>query len=123
MSHQVRFEKTRPGLIPLLEGANGDLVFEERSGFRRGKPVRSGLASSVQEAFGGGGTHLKQVVSAFFGQVQVLMSLQRVNKGGQKRNQAFGANPIGHFPDLEERVLNLRAILGGVWMLDRLRSF
>jgi len=81
------------------------------------------LASSVQEAFGGGGTHLKQVVSAFFGQVQVLMSLQRVNKGGQKRNQAFGANPIGHFPDLEERVLNLRAILGGVWMLDRLRSF
>src|SRR5439155_16242669 len=36
MGYQVDFQKTRFGLIPVLKGTNGDVLFQQRSSFRRG---------------------------------------------------------------------------------------
>ena len=39
MGHQIGFQKAWLDLIPLVKGANGDLVFEQGSGFRRRETV------------------------------------------------------------------------------------
>ncbi len=50
MGNQIGFEKTRPGVIPLLEGPDGNLVFEPVSGLRGGTTARSGFVLGTQEA-------------------------------------------------------------------------
>jgi hypothetical protein len=82
MSNQIGFQKTRLRFIPLLEGADGDLVFEQRASFRRRKTLRSGLALCVQQAISGGRTHPHEVVPALFAQMEVAMALQCVNERG-----------------------------------------
>ena len=57
MGHQICFQKTGPGGIPLLERANGDLLFEQRSGLGGAKPTRSRYPVGVQDAIGGGRAH------------------------------------------------------------------
>jgi hypothetical protein len=60
MGHQICFQKAGSGLIPLLEGADGDLLLEQRSRSRGGEatlrswkavacgiPLRSGSARAA----------------------------------------------------------------------------
>jgi hypothetical protein len=49
MRDQVGFQKARLGLIPVLEGADGNLVFEEGSCLGRGKSARAVFSLGAQE--------------------------------------------------------------------------
>jgi len=44
MRYQIRFQKTGLGLIPVMEGANGNLLLEQGAGLGRGKPANNDLA-------------------------------------------------------------------------------
>jgi hypothetical protein len=50
MSYHIRFQKTWLGLIPCLEGADGNLLLEQRSGSRRGEAALSKRALGTRGA-------------------------------------------------------------------------
>src|SRR5258708_10060864 len=78
VGHQVRLQKARSGLLPLLEGAHWDLLFEQRSGSRCGEAALSQLALTSQEAIGCRCAHREKLISALLRQVEMLISLQRL---------------------------------------------
>ncbi len=45
MGHQVRFQKARSGLLPLLEGADWDLLLEQRSRSRGGEAALTSVCA------------------------------------------------------------------------------
>ena len=57
MGYQVHFQEAWFDLIPVLKGTNGDVLFQQRSSFRRGKARQAVAALRPQETIGGGGTH------------------------------------------------------------------
>jgi len=60
------------------------------------------------------------LASTFLGEVEELMSLQRLYESWKKRDKAFGADAVGGVPDQKECVLNVRSILSRTWTLKRL---
>jgi hypothetical protein len=110
MGHQVRFQKTGSGLLPLLECTDRNLLLEERSRSRGGKAALTQCALGTQEAISRGCTHGKQLASALLHEVEMLMPLQRFYQGREKGDEAFGADMVGGVPDQEERVLDFRSI-------------
>ena len=75
MSHQICFEKARLGLIPLLEGTDGDLLFEQGSGFRGREATPAGFAFGAQQAIGSGGAHREQLAPNLLGELRMPMLL------------------------------------------------
>jgi hypothetical protein len=59
------FQKAGSGLIPLLEGADGDLLLEQRSRSRGGEATLTLFALRGQQAIGCGCAHGKQLLAAF----------------------------------------------------------
>ena len=120
MGHQIRFQKTGSGLLPLLEGTDRNLLLEQRSRSRGGEAALTQLAQGTQEAIRRRCAHAEQLAAALLGEVEMLMSLQRFDERGQKRHEAFGADAIGRVPDQEKRVLDFWSILAMAWPLKRL---
>lgn len=125
---QVRFQEARLNLIPLAEGANGDLAFEQRASLCRRKTTQAALAIGMQHAISRRGAHREQLVAVCLGQVQMSMPLQGRNQRGQERNQTFRANPIGSIPGQEQRSSDLlpivltgtlRGLLGLLGMIEQ----
>src|SRR5258708_24991212 len=75
MGHQIRFQEARSGFIPLLKGANRDLLLEQRSRSRRGEAALASFALGTQEAIRCGCAHGEQLPAALLGQVEMLMPL------------------------------------------------
>jgi len=73
MNMKTTTEQTDP--TPLLERANGELVFEQRSSLRDARPARSRLAVGAQAALGDRGAHRKQAAATLVRQLQVPMPL------------------------------------------------
>jgi hypothetical protein len=117
MSYQVRLQKARSGLLPLLEGADRDLLLELGSGSRRGEAALTSFVLGTQEAIRCGCAHGKQLASALLGQVEMLMPLQRFDKRGEKRDETFGADTVGGVPDQEQRVLDFWPVMAWTWTL------
>ena len=111
MGYQVRFQKTRSGLIPLLEGADGDLLLEQGADLRCGKAALSQLVLGSQEAIRCRRAHGKQLPAAFHSQVEVPMPRQRFDQRREKGHEAFGADPVGGMPDQEQRVLDFWSVM------------
>jgi hypothetical protein len=78
MGHQVRFQKAGSGLLPLLEGADRDLLLEQRSRSRGGEAALTHLSLGTQQAIRCGCAHGKQLAATLLSEVEVLMSLQRL---------------------------------------------
>jgi hypothetical protein len=74
MGHQVHLQKAGSDLLPLLEGADRDLLLEQGSGSRRGEAALASFALGTQEAIGRRRAHGKQLPSALLQDVEVLMS-------------------------------------------------
>ena len=102
MGHQVRLQKAGPGLVPLRECADGDLLLEQGASSRRGEATLALFALGTQQAIRCRGAHGKQLASAFLGQVEMLMPLQRFDQRREKRDEAFGADAVGGVPDQEQ---------------------
>ena len=69
MSHHINFQKAWLGLIPLLEGPNGDLLLEQGSRPCRCDAMGTSSSCLTQQAVGGGHTHTEQVFAALLAQV------------------------------------------------------
>jgi hypothetical protein len=105
-------------LIPVPEGANGDLVFQQGSRSRRGKAARTCFAVRVQEAICRGCTHREEVAPALFAEMEMPMPLQYFDKRGQERDQSFGANVVGRCPCQVQRPLNLCSVVRWTWAVE-----
>jgi hypothetical protein len=64
MSHEICFHKAGSGLLPLLEGADRDLLLEQRSRSRGGEAALTLFALRGQQAIGCCCAHGKQLSSA-----------------------------------------------------------
>jgi len=106
MGHQIGFQKARLHVIPLLEGANGDLLFEQGPSLRRRETIPSLHAMPMQQAVRRGRAHREQVAAALLGKTQIPMPLQRLDERRQKRDEAFGADAIGRIPGQEQSMLD-----------------
>jgi hypothetical protein len=106
MGHQICFQKAGLRLIPLLEGADRDLLFEQRSRSRRGNTALSQFALRTQEAISRCCAHGEQLASARFREVEMLMPLQGFDKRGEKRDESFGADAVCRIPDKEQCMLD-----------------
>ena len=101
MGRPVRFQKTWSGLIPLLEGADRNLLLEQRSSSSRGEATLTHLALGTQEAICCRCTHGEQLPAALLSEVKMLMPLKRFDEGGEKRDEPFCADAVGGMPDQE----------------------
>jgi hypothetical protein len=110
MGDEIDFEKSWLRVVPAMKGANGDLLFEQRSSLGGGKPTRTGSMVRAQEALGSGGAHLKQEASALLTQVEMSVPLQRRHQSGKIRDETFGTDLLGRSPGLKQGVLHLLAI-------------
>jgi hypothetical protein len=111
MGHQIRFQEARSGFIPLLKGANRDLLLEQRSRSRGGEARTIQFALRGQQAIRRCRAHGKQLFSALLREVEMLMPFQRLKERGEKGNEAFGADAVGGVPDQEQRVLHVWSVL------------
>jgi hypothetical protein len=112
VGHQVRFQKAGSGLLPLLEGADRDLLLEQGSGSRRGEASRTSFALGTQEAIRCGHAPGEQLAAALLSDLEMLMPFQRFDKRGEKRDEAFGVDTVGGVPDQEQHVLDFWSRLG-----------
>ena len=107
MGDHIRFQETWLFLVPLLEGANGDLLFEQGSRTRRRQTTLTLCARPTQEAIGGRGTHGEELATASVRQVKVSMPLQGLNVGREIRHEPFRTDLIGLLPDEKQGTLDL----------------
>jgi len=75
-SPQIRLQKAGSGLISLLEGADGNLLLEQRSRSGRGETMPTQPALRGQQAIRSRSAHGKQLTSALLQDVEVFMSHQ-----------------------------------------------
>jgi hypothetical protein len=118
-----RFQKAGSGLLPLLERADRNLLLEQSSRSRGGNAAQTQLALGPPQSVSCRCAHGKQLASAFFCEVEMLMPLQGFDKGVKKRDEAFGADAVGGMPDQKQRVLDFRSILSRTWALKCLLYF
>jgi hypothetical protein len=106
MGYQIRFQEARSGFIPLLKGANRDLLLEQRFRSRGGKATTIQFAQRGQQAIRYCRAHGEQLFSALLRDVEVLMPFQCFNECGKKGDEAFGG-----VPGQEECVLDVWPIV------------
>jgi hypothetical protein len=111
MSHEVCFQKAGLGFLPLLERADGNLLFEQRSCSHRREAAQRQCALGPEEAIRRCCAHGKQLPSALFRNVEMFMALKRFNECGEKGDKAFGADAVGGVPSQKQRMLDLWPIL------------
>ena len=114
MGDQICFEKTGLSLIPVLKGADWDLVFQERPRACRRNTAKyqSSFSLRRQQAIRRCRTHGEQLVPTFFGDVQMFMPLQRFDQCREKRHEPLGTDAIRCAPCQEQRVLHVWSRLG-----------
>jgi hypothetical protein len=110
VGYQICFEKAGSGLIPLLEGADGDLLLEQGPCSRCGEAPLASFTLRTQQTIRCSGAHAKELVTALIRDLKVLMPLQRFKQGRKKGDEPFSADAIGSVPGQEQRVLDLRSI-------------
>jgi len=71
----------------------------------------------AQEAIRRRRAHREQLAAALLCELEVLMPLQRFDQRGEKRDEAFGADPVGGVPDQEQRVLDFWPVMAWPWAL------
>src|SRR5215471_18451473 len=69
-----------------------------------------GIAMGLQEAICGRGAHREQLAAVFLAESDMSLFLQRFEHVRQKRDQAFGTDPIERLPDQHQCLFNLRLI-------------
>jgi hypothetical protein len=107
MSDHIRFQKTGLRLIPLLEGANGDLLLEQGSSTSRRKATLTLYARPTQKTIGGGGTHRKKLAATGIGQVKMSMPLQCLDMSRKIGHEPFRTDLIGVLPHEKQSTLDL----------------
>ena len=95
MGHEIRFQEARSGFIPLLKGANRDLLLEQRSRSSGGEARTIQFALRGQQAIRRCRAHGKQLFPALLCDLEVLMPFQRFKECGEKGNESFGADTVG----------------------------
>ena len=116
MGNQVSLHKAGLGPIPLLESANGNLLFEQGTSPCRGDAMEMVYSRCTQKPISSCRTQRKQLLFALLGQMEIPMPLQRIEQGGQEGDQAFSTFAIIRIPCLHERVHDLGSITRLTWM-------
>ena len=111
MSHQVCFQKAGLRFIPVLRGADGNLVFEQGSCSRGGHSLRMLLSRGAEKAISCRGAYGEQLVATLLREMQMPMPLQRSDQGGEEGDQSFGTDLIGRFPGQEQGLLYFWSII------------
>ena len=99
MGHQIRFQKAGSGLLPLLEGADGNLLLEQGSRSRGGKAALTSFALGTQQPIRRRRAHREQLPAALLSEVEMLMPFQRLDQRREKGNEPFGADAVGSVPN------------------------
>jgi hypothetical protein len=129
MGNQIGFQKAGLGFIPLLEGTDGDLLFEQGSRTCGGDAMRALSSMRTQEAISRGSAHREELATTSIGQVKVPMPLQGLDQGRQKRYEPLGTDLVGRLPREIQSLLDFwskrslsptaRRLLDLLWMVEQ----
>jgi hypothetical protein len=105
MSAEIDFEKSGPRVVPLREGADGDLVAEPGPDPRGGGPARgSGGPRGGEEPAERGRTHVADELVELGGERQLAIAGEPVEELGDEGMEAMRADVSGGLPqDLHRR--------------------
>jgi len=78
MGHQIHLQKARSSLLPLLEGADGNLLLQQRSDSSRGEATLTSFTLETQHTIRCRYAHREQLPAALLHQLEMLMPLQRL---------------------------------------------
>ena len=112
MSDEISFHEPRRGFIPIVEGADGNLLFKQRSrsGGRKSMPLA--FAVWLENSISSRWTHREKLVPTVLVQMEMLMALQRLHSRGQKWNETLGTDVIGGCPRQVQCLLHLWSVIG-----------
>jgi hypothetical protein len=85
MSHEISFQKAGSGLLPLPEGADRDLLLEQRSRSRGGEAALTHLSLGTQQAIRCGSAHGKQLAATLLREVEVLMPRKPLRRAWEEK--------------------------------------
>ncbi len=124
--------QARLRFIPVLEGADGNLVFEQGSRSSSGYPTRTVFSLRAQEAIRRRGTHAEQLIAARLREMQMSMLLKRFDESGEERDQPLGTHLISRFPCQKQGLLDCWSVVGEtcllaarfrlLWMIEQLNG-
>ena len=80
MGDQIRFHESWFRFVPILKGADRDLLFEQGSRTGRGNALSLLLAVRLQKPISRRPAHGEELAPALFIQGEVSMSLQRLHQ-------------------------------------------
>src|SRR5712692_1195211 len=105
MRDEIDFEKAGPRVVPLREGADGDLVAEPGPDPRGGGPARGpGGPRGGEEPAEGGRTHVADELVELGGERELAVAGEPVEELGDEGMEAMRANVSGGLPqDLHRR--------------------
>jgi len=76
---EISFHETGRGLIPIVEDANGNLLFEQRSRSGGRNPMTLALAVWLKNPISGRRTYREEQAPTFLAQMEMPMPLQRLH--------------------------------------------
>lgn len=102
-------------IVPLGEGADGNLVFEQGSRIGQLDPTRRRPTLRFQQSLGGSDTHGQELVTVLLVKPKMSITLQRRDQFGQAGNQELRTGILDGAPGQKEHLLYHRAIDRLMW--------
>lgn len=111
MSDEISLDKARSGIVPIGEGTNRNLMFEQAASFGGGAAMRAlRLAMFPEDAVSGSRTDGEQLGANLGGEDEMTMALKAGDQVGEKGYKTLGADEVGSRPGGDKRILDGRSI-------------
>jgi hypothetical protein len=117
---KVGLDEAGRGVVPIIEGADRNLVLEELARLGGGDtPWMVRLAVSSQDAVGSGSTNGEQLRSHVVGELEMAIALKARKQLRQEGDEALGTDEVGSGPGGKQGILDGRSVASLARALDR----
>jgi hypothetical protein len=118
MIDPIHFAESRAILRPVRPRADGDLVFEQRSGLREPSPLTRPASPTSQQSVYSGGTDSLQLLVAFRADLEKPRFVQALQLGIERFAQSLRIDVIEQLRQNEQRPSLLGPVYGSPWTFD-----
>lgn len=106
MGHEIGFHKTRLEILPIGEGPDRNLVFEQSAGPCPPPASLASLAHLIEQSVDCGRADPQELLSHGVSQAEMAKPFQHGDELRQKGDESFGAEAVGGLPDHDQRLLD-----------------
>ncbi len=114
VGHEIGLEGPRLDVLPVAEGAEGDLRGERGMAGAGGREAAGGAAAvRAEETVDRGGAEPQERRAQGSRDLKGAVALEGVHEGGEEGREAFAAEVVAGLPHLVQKGGDLRAVTGG----------